>query len=660
MKMATKTKTAYSYIRFSSGRQGKGDSVRRQLEWGEGLCRQKGWTLDENLDLDDKAVSAFRGANAATGKLGAFLEAVKAGTVKPGSVLLVESLDRVSREDIDAGWQLFRKILIGGVEIVTREPERHYTKKDLKDLGTHVEVAVYFQRACDESRVKSMRGKSYWDAVRGKLAAGTSLAGRDGRLPHKVAPAWLKLAADRKRFEVIPEAAKAVKLIFQWAAEGLGINPVCAKLNAVGIKPIGNVRNKEGEAIRTRRKDTWCRSYVAKILADRAVVGEYQPHESREVDVGNGQTRWRRVPVGKPIPGYFPRIISDDEWYRVRAAVKGRGKTRGRTAQVINLFAGLIRDARDGETAHQVYNHSPLKANARQLLSYGCRNGVPGTPRLPIPYDPTEQMILRALTELKAEDMVGTKTDERQLEVAALAGRLADLDDKIAKSKARVAAEPDTDILLDLITDLGKERKAAAAELEKVRGEAAQDQPGTLTETRTLIDLLRRTEGAERLALRTRVKVKVRQLVQAIWILPWEVAPGVRAAEVQVVLHSGKFWAGLLVWKRRGRHRGMTFGFGNVVGKPGEAAPHLAGKRLADYRTDPATAAWFADCQDKTRAAILKLVDAETAVEDVRGRWQETPEGKADLDADEARWRQEEAERVAAEWHRARAEAAAE
>ena len=78
---------AYSYVRFSSAQQAEGDSLRRQTEKAEAYCKRKGWTLDAALTLRDLGVSAFRGKNALVGNLGTFLQAVKRGTVLPGSAL---------------------------------------------------------------------------------------------------------------------------------------------------------------------------------------------------------------------------------------------------------------------------------------------------------------------------------------------------------------------------------------------------------------------------------------------------------------------------------------------------------------------------------------------------------------------------------------------
>src|SRR3954470_4641161 len=101
---------AYSYIRFSSAKQAAGDSLRRQVEGTEKVCKRHGWTLDDSLNLRDLGVSAFRGSNVREGALAAFLQAVKNRKVKPGSVLIVESLDRLSRNQVRPALQLFMGI----------------------------------------------------------------------------------------------------------------------------------------------------------------------------------------------------------------------------------------------------------------------------------------------------------------------------------------------------------------------------------------------------------------------------------------------------------------------------------------------------------------------------------------------------------------------
>jgi len=95
--------TAFSYLRFSSPQQASGDSVRRQMDGAADWCRRNKIDLDKTLTLRDEGVSAYRGKhreNPDTNALAGFLQAVRVGRVHNGSYLIVESLDRLSREKI--------------------------------------------------------------------------------------------------------------------------------------------------------------------------------------------------------------------------------------------------------------------------------------------------------------------------------------------------------------------------------------------------------------------------------------------------------------------------------------------------------------------------------------------------------------------------------
>ncbi|MBK2495595.1 recombinase family protein [Klebsiella pneumoniae] len=110
---------AISYIRFSTKIQSVGDSTKRQSKYiNDWLKRNPDYYLDESLRFQDLGISGFSGANAKSGAFGEFLAAVESGYIEAGSVLLVESLDRVSRQDIDTAGEQLRKILRSGVEVV--------------------------------------------------------------------------------------------------------------------------------------------------------------------------------------------------------------------------------------------------------------------------------------------------------------------------------------------------------------------------------------------------------------------------------------------------------------------------------------------------------------------------------------------------------------
>src|SRR5262245_35818186 len=126
---------AYSYIRFSSRKQADGDSLRRQTEGRDAIVKRRGLELDTSLCLHDLGVSAWKGDNADTGALSVFLDLCKKGVIPKGSFLIVEHLDRLTRQHVRKALTLFFQILDAGVTIVTLQPEREYSPDDKDPLS---------------------------------------------------------------------------------------------------------------------------------------------------------------------------------------------------------------------------------------------------------------------------------------------------------------------------------------------------------------------------------------------------------------------------------------------------------------------------------------------------------------------------------------------
>ena len=133
---------AYSYRRFSTPEQAEGDSLRRQIAAAKAWADRKGVTLDTELNLTDPGISAYTGANRDVGALGAFLTAVREGTVPRNSWLLVESLDRISREPaIDASFTM-QDIVRAGITVVDlSDNAREY---NLETLRSDNQVELHF------------------------------------------------------------------------------------------------------------------------------------------------------------------------------------------------------------------------------------------------------------------------------------------------------------------------------------------------------------------------------------------------------------------------------------------------------------------------------------------------------------------------------------
>ncbi len=161
---------AYSYIRFSSAQQSKGDSYRRQLEASEKYVQEHGLTLDTSLYLHDLASSAYDKTNVIKGNLGAFLRAIEDKKVPKGSFLLVESLDRLSRAQVLDALSQFTAIITAGVSIVTLSDRQVYSNQSVSENLMQLMLSILIMvRAHEESLTKSDRVGKAWQR---KLAEG--------------------------------------------------------------------------------------------------------------------------------------------------------------------------------------------------------------------------------------------------------------------------------------------------------------------------------------------------------------------------------------------------------------------------------------------------------------------------------------------------------
>jgi DNA invertase Pin-like site-specific DNA recombinase len=487
---------AYSLIRFSSWKQAHGESYRRQAEWSAAWCDKNDCHLDTSLHAD-KPVSAFRGANRTRGALADFLDMVKIGRVAKGAILLVESLDRLSREEVDEALMLFLGILKAGVQIVTMVPERHYTKSSVGDIVGLLEPILIMSRAHEQSLTKSGRIAAQWNERRKK--AGETPMNSNG-------PAWLSLVDGE--WQVLPGPAAAVRRIFTLCVEGLGLHAIAARLVEENVPPMG-------------RATHWVVSYLALTLRNRSVLGELQPHVFE-----NG----KRKPAGKPLPDYYPRILDDTLFYQAQAALDGRKNQKGpRGKYVRNLFTGLLRDARDECTMVTVSESD--KCKTIKLVSSGGQRGKKGSDYRTFPYEALERGFLALLRELKPADVVGRNGTAD--EVAGLTAKLQTLAGNVEKIQANLKLHGDFETGLSLLRDLEREKGETSKALESAKAKASSPAAEVLGEAQSLADLLDAAEEGELLPLRVKIKARIADLIgdMRLLVVP---RPGDRLAALSV------------------------------------------------------------------------------------------------------------------------------
>ena len=312
---------AYSYVRFSSEGQSGGTSVERQTKAAQEWAERNGYDLSTET-YSDLGVSAFKGANADVGALGAFLEGVEGRMIRQGSVLLVENLDRISRQHIEEGYLLLKRITNAGVSVVTLSDGKMYKAHEPLELVDFITIAIGFERAHQESLMKSKRVGAAWKSNAEKVKAGT-------RKRSTKVPAWIEFEGENLEtgsFRIIEKKAEIIQEIFQRYAAGEPTNTIATDL-----------RNRKIPTLSGRGQ--WAGPLIYMLAREVTPFGTLQ--------IGEG-TKKDRVIIDT-VKKYYPRIVDEETERRVRFRIENgknpvgglrEGKTRGRLVGVLKSSEG--------------------------------------------------------------------------------------------------------------------------------------------------------------------------------------------------------------------------------------------------------------------------------------------------------------------------------
>ncbi|MFN3661236.1 recombinase family protein [Yoonia sp.] len=303
---------AYSYLRISTDKQTAGDGIRRQLDASKAYAEQHGLNLIN--ELKDIGLSGYTGANSKEGDLGHFIKAVDEGQIPVGTVLLVENLDRLSRQAPITAINQFTNLLTKGIKIITLTDGIVYTKDSINsNIGQLFTSVMVMGRGHEESATKSVRGKASWIQRRKTILEKPMTS---------VVPKWLYLSDDGKEILIDEDKADIVREIFDRCIAGQGAYTITRDLNSNPQKypPIAAAPH-------------WNNSYILKILRNEAVYGLFQPCE--KID-------GKRIPVGDPVENYYPAVVTKETFLLAKSRRTGRLNNTGRKGESFsNLFTNL-------------------------------------------------------------------------------------------------------------------------------------------------------------------------------------------------------------------------------------------------------------------------------------------------------------------------------
>ena len=451
---------AYSYIRFSSAEQQKGDSLRRQRVARDEFIakhnalqkkKEKAGEEPDYLELDDQildlGLSGYKGEHIADGgALGAFLERIRQKQIAAGSILIVEHLDRLGRMEVVDQLEIFLGIIRQGVEIVTLIDGKWYSRASVRSDQTALIISIItMTQSYNESHKKAERLAAAWVGKREEINQGKAVT--------SVCPGWIKLN-QTGAYELIPERANLVKEIFARTLKGDGKRTIARDFNVRAIKPWG---------VGGKMADGWHDSYIQKILHNDAVIGRFQPHTTR-------QQPGRRVPVGKPVENYYPAAIDKETWQAAQTLRKG---TPGRRAVTVkNLFIGLLKDGVHGCTMNFVDKGGSQISRWQYLISDRQRTH----PKEEIKrwkYKDFETLFLRAMLDYDWHQNRGTDPDVARLEssVSILEKRQAELKLQGKNIAKAIAGGEDVAFVREEMRDIEKQLLDVEREFKKTNAE---------------------------------------------------------------------------------------------------------------------------------------------------------------------------------------------
>ncbi len=470
-------RTAFSYLRVSTLKQSgeERSGLDRQADAFIPFCDRHG--LIPSLDpVVDRGISAFRGTNRQRGALAAFLEAARNGTIPAGAVLVVEDLDRFSREAPSHAEATLHQVFDAGLALgIVRDDVVVDRAKYDDDLGVRLRLLVRRDAAHDYSRKLGQRVSAAHERTRARERQGE-------RVNIHWRPQWLDY----------DDAADAFTVNDRWPTYRRMID-LCLEGN--GSTRTAQILNSEGHV--NAHGGPWSNVAVNQAWRDRRLIGERVYHPSG----------------GEPEvhASYFPAVLTLAEFQRLQDAVAQRRSNAGRAGRGDrrhNLLQGIAFCL----CGQRLELHTARKPSGRTHRYLVCKSkararGAAACPARNIPYD--EEDMLRVLLRQEWRRYFDRPADNkrrRELErlVRQQEGQLAQQRQHQASAEANLA---------DLLTSgaLGPEQAALLSRLAvdaRKAGDATEQGLAALRE-----DLRRASQRPDGAAMQKAISKRIEDFI---------------------------------------------------------------------------------------------------------------------------------------------------
>lgn len=520
---------AYQYSRLSFSAQREGTGLARQqgdeqtgiANWAHDVCEREGLTLDDEQFTDIDRSGYHQRNLSPKAALTRILQLIEFRRILPGSWLLIDTISRLSRAELDDAIELFRRIVRAGITVCTRTPPRVYRPGD-NSLLAHLEPLILAYLAWCESELKSQNARAAWQIHRREQ--------REKKTPHQCPPpCWLELVDGV--YQLREDVVKLVRYVHDLTRAGWGYGRLAARLTAEGMPIPARARrlSPRGQSRQDARR--WTQSALASLLTSRALVGEYVCMS------GVGR---QRAADGAPIQGFYPPVMSEDELQATLLAIASRKGRAGRPAQAtVNILSNILylRGSDERLYVRSKAGHAP--PGEPDPRSYYAR---PGGRRPRIRTDRLTAGVLSCLCELQPADVLppDPQRQEQEEQIVTLTARqTAGLLRQEQLQAALAEAGEEVGAVLSALRSVKADVQATAAALATLKLASTTSRGEALGTVQSLAQLRGALRGRERLDVDGRIAAELSRVVSRVEVEVEYVTPKTTRVRVWVYLTSG-------------------------------------------------------------------------------------------------------------------------
>jgi Recombinase/Resolvase, N terminal domain len=458
-------KLAFSYRRYSSQNQTENSSLERQRQENETVCLEKGWKL---IDLPpDKGVSAYKitdldeqmAANFHKGTLGAFLKRVKKGEIPKGSVLMVERLDRFSRNYFDLVFPVWLELLQSGIEIFSSVSRTLYTLEEIRKNPMLAAMALI--ELANANKYSQELGNKITKSFNIRLAL--CQQGMKMNLGSWT-PRWIDFIGDSTKpgqFK-LNDHAKTIERICLEYLSGQSMYKIARGLIA--------------DKVPTLLGGKWAQGTVANLLRHQGLTGNI-------------------VIKGIELKNYYPALITQIQFNKLQAKLSENRQRKGGAGAsdyIANLFRNRCRCALCGETI------TTAKSSSSRL--YTCKGKRVGkcSSKYSIKVEDLERDFFLDFLQSTPKALLTKNTTEHSDKAATLQATIAKLDKGIADLTELVGIKPIEEIKSKLLKR-DNEREQVKNEMVKLNTTmlSSTNAPKAFLDIQLLLDTLGTEEAVK-------------------------------------------------------------------------------------------------------------------------------------------------------------------